>query len=655
VASSDRSRYSSIADYALLGDCHTAALISRGGSVDWWCPGRFDRPAVLCRLLDAERGGCLSLAPGGRTEVARQYRGATNVLETTYRAAGGQVRVTDFMPVEPLQRDRRGQDVRGSDRIVRLVEALAGEPEVELGFRPSFDYARARHELSIPAEGGALAWADGSYLGLACPGFRLAADGRGGLLGRLALRAGERRWIALTHAEDEHRARAALKWADGAVELERTLDYWERWAGRCTYRGPYREQVLRSALTLKLLTYEPTGAVVAAPTTSLPEELGGVRNWDYRYAWLRDASLMLYALLTVGYHNEAADFFEWLQWVERANRQLVPQVMYAVDGGRELPEVRLDHLEGYRGSRPVRIGNAAAEQRQLDIFGEVLGAAFLYFSRVDPLRKDPAIAEPDGRPTAETWTLLGSLVEEAARDWQQPDRGIWEVRGEPKLFLYSRLRCWAALDRGVRLVERYGLEAPLDRWCRTRDEIRRAILSRGYDADRGAFTQAFDSPELDASTLVLPRLGFLPATDPRVQSTVERIRGDLTHRGLVYRYRTADGLPGGEATFAMCTYWLVDALALGGRLDEAHELFERVTHYANDVGLLAEEIDPATGELLGNFPQGFSHMALIGAAVNLAKAAKHGPEKEAENEAGRAGAAHQAAAEGHAATLKELE
>jgi GH15 family glucan-1,4-alpha-glucosidase len=649
VDSADRARYPSIADYALIGDCHTAALISRAGSVDWWCPGRFDRAAVLCRLLDAERGGCLSLTPGGRTQTMRQYRGATNVLETTFRTAEGQVRVTDYMPLERSPSGRREPHVRGSDRLVRLVEALSGEPRLELAFRPSFDYGRAPHELSILAEGGALARADGSYLALACPGVRLAADGRAGVRGQLALRAGERRWITLTHAEDEQRAREALHRSDGTAELERTLDDWERWAAGCTYRGPYRQQVQRSALTLKLLTYAPTGAVVAAPTTSLPEELGGVRNWDYRYTWLRDASLMLYALITVGYHDEAAEFFEWLERVQRANRGAVPQIMYAIDGGRELPEVTLDHLEGYRGSRPVRVGNAAADQRQLDVFGEVLGAAFLYFSHVDPRRRDPSIARPDGRPTPQTWTLLGGLVEAAARDWQQPDRGIWEVRGEPKLFLYSRLRCWAALDCGIRLAERYGLEAPLDRWHQTRRELRRAILSRGYDAARGAFTQAFGSPELDAGALAIPRLGFLPATDSRVQSTVERIRAELTHRGLVYRYRTADGLPGGEATFALCSYWLVDALALGGRLDEAHALFERVTGYANDLGLLAEEIDAAAGELLGNFPQGFSHMALIGAAVNLAKAARHGPEETAEDEAGRAGAAHRAAAAGHTA------
>ncbi|HEX3247310.1 MAG TPA: glycoside hydrolase family 15 protein [Chloroflexota bacterium] len=637
----ERPRYTPIADYALIGNCHTAALVSRDGSVDWWCPRRFDSPAVLCRLLDAERGGSLRIG-GHDGRVQRRYVGPTNVLETTYEAGENVLRVTDFMPLEAVRSDHSSEEIRAADRIARMVEAVSGEPTLELTFRPSFDYAGAAHEMSI-LSGGAVARAAGAYLTLAAPGVVLESDGAGGVRGRLTARPGERYWVTLTHSQDEASARAALEPGDTDAELKVTLDYWQQWSERCRYRGPYRDAVLRSALVLKLLTYEPSGAIIAAPTTSLPESVGGVRNWDYRYTWLRDASLMLYALLTLGYHGEAADFFEWLERVEQANPEAAPQIMYAVGGECDLPEQTLDHLEGYRSSRPVRVGNAASGQRQLDIFGEVVGSAYLYFSAVARTECDPSITEPSGGPTAETWSMLRGLVEQAARSWQLPDRGIWEVRGEPKLFLYSRLRCWNALDRGIKLAEKFRLPAPLDSWRHIREQVRGAILERGYDARQGAFTQAFDSPELDASSLVIPRIGFLPATDPRVQSTIDRTRETLTRNGLVDRYRNADGVPGDEASFAMCTYWLVDALALAGRIDEAAELFEHVTGYANDLGLLSEEIDPGTGELLGNFPQGFSHMALIGSAVNLAKASRHGAETKRESEAGRVHVARQAA------------
>ena len=644
-------RYPPISAYAVIGDCHSAALISRAGSVDWYCPGRFDAPAVFCRLLDAEKGGYLSIAPIGSCSVARRYRGPTNVLETTFTAGESRVRVTDLMPIRQRTSGRRGEDVGAANRLLRLVEGLGGDGELELRFRPSFDYARAAAELRPSPGVGVVAEAAGRYLTLACPGFEPGPDGAGGLRGRLRLRAGERRWVVLTDSADPERARAALAPGNCAEELARTLDYWERWAASCTYRGPYREEVVRSALVLKLLTYEPTGAVVAAPTTSLPELIGGERNWDYRYTWLRDAALILYALMTVGYGEEASDFFEWLDRAAAAGAGRPPRILYTIDGGSDLPELTLEHLEGYRGSRPVRVGNAAVEQEQLDIFGEVLRAAYLHYRRGGDTREagQTGVPEERRRPPEETWALLRGLVGQAAERWQEPGHGIWEVRGGPRPFLYGKLMCWAALDCGIRLAKEHGLDAPLDRWRRTRDAIRRAILERGFDARRRAFTQAFGSTALDAGALAIPRIGFLPATDPRVRSTVERIRTELTRGGLVYRYRTDDGLPGDEATFALCTFWLVDALALGSRLDEAHDLFDRVLGHANDVGLLAEEIDPESGALLGNFPQGFSHLALIGSAVNLAKAAKHGAEDRPETEAERAGRAHRAAKEGRTA------
>jgi GH15 family glucan-1,4-alpha-glucosidase len=638
--------YPAIADYALVGNCHTAALISRWGSVDWYCPGRFDAPAVFCRLLDRRRGGYLALAPAGHFAAERRYRSDTNVLETVFTADGGRVRLTDFMPIYRRTASRVGADVGTSAHLLRLVEGLGGTVEMDLRFRPTFDYARRAARVQVTEDGAVAEVEDGSrYLTLACPGVALTVDDAGGVHGHVRVAAGQRLWVALAHTADAPSARAALTLPDCDAALAETLTYWEDWAAACTYAGPYRSAVLRSALVLKLLTYEPSGAIVAAPTTSLPEQVGGVRNWDYRYTWLRDGALILYALMTVGYGAEADDFFHWLHRSCRRGRTTRPRIMYAVDTRLVPRETTLDHLEGYRGSRPVRLGNAASRQRQLDIYGEVLLAAHLHFER----RPAPEEEERPGdgaRLTPDNWALARTFVERAADHWQEPDRGIWEVRGETRDFLYSKLMCWAAVDRGIRLAEDWRLEAPLGHWRRTRDAIRQAILDRGFDAARGAFTQAFGSAALDASALIIPRIGFLPGTDPRVRSTIAAIQEQLTRDGLADRYHAPDGLPGSEASFALCSFWLVDALALGGQLDAAQALFERLVGYANDVGLLSEEVAAESGTLLGNFPQGFTHLALVRAAVNLAKIAKHGPEHHAETEAQRAGAARRAAAAG---------
>ncbi len=641
--------YLPISAYAIIGDCHTTALISRDGSIDWYCPTRFDAPAVFCRLLDAEKGGYMRLEPVDGHSSTRRYSGDTNILETTFSTPHGRVRLTDLMPVYSRVPREQGYEVGTSRRILRLVESEGADLEMEVSFKPTFDYAQGDTGLSS-VEGGAVAGVKGQFLTLTTPGVRLEQDGQGGVKGRFHLAAGERKWVALTEADDPDRAQEALRPGDYDAQLERTRQYWDRWVRDFTYRGPYRSQVLRSALVLKLLTYEPTGAIVAAPTASLPEDIGGVRNWDYRYSWLRDASLILYSLMSVGYQEEATDFLQWLHGAHSEDPGSPPQIMYTLDGKRELPERNLDHLDGYRHSRPVRVGNKASEQLQLDIFGEILRAAYLHYRSGSARRmRDHKNLLAGEKPSKEAWTLLRGLVEQAAQRWEEPDNGVWEMRIGKKEFLYSRLMCWAALDRGIRMAHEFGLPAPMEEWHHNRSQIRQAILTRGYHEKLGSFTQTFGGSDLDATALTLPIVGFLPATDPRIQSTIARIRADLSENGLVYRYHMNDGLPGKEGTFALCSFWLVDALALGGRSEEARDLFEQVLSCANDVGLLSEEIDAGSGELLGNFPQGFTHLALIRSALDLAKVAKHGAEEHPETEPERAQRARQAVAEGYAA------
>ncbi len=612
--------YRPLSDYALIGDTHTAALVAGDGSIDWCCWPRVDGPAAFCRLLDAKKGGWFRVGPPSRYAVSRSYVGPTNVLATTFATASGQVRVTDLMPVRPGAGTRRGEEVRSSQRILRLVEGLAGEVEVEVSFRPTFNYARAATTIA-PCPGGAIARGDDETLVLDCP-FELQPNASGALGTVVRVVAGDRVWLTLEHRTDGGTAPIIAGTSTAEADLARSLDYWRAWSAACTYEGPYRDLVRRSALVLKLLTYEPTGAIVAAPTTSLPEEIGGVRNWDYRYTWLRDAGLILHALMGIGYHEEALDFFGWLERLCLSGCDDL-QIMYKIDGGVHLPERTLDHLDGYRGSRPVRIGNAAADQKQLDVYGAVLDAAHLCHERM-------------GHPIhPEFGRVLRLLAEQAAARWREPDQGIWEVRGGPRHFLYSKLLCWVALDRAIRLADRAGLSGDVDGWRREGEAIRHAILTEGYDAELGAFTQTLGAPVLDASALAIPLVGFLPPTDPRVRSTVEQIQAQLTSHGLVFRYLADDGLPGGEATFALCSFWLVDNLALSGRLDEARALFERVVGYANDLGLLAEEIAPVDRALLGNYPQGFTHLAVIRSALTIAKAEGFGREGHAETPAER--------------------
>ncbi len=597
--------YRPIADYALIGNTHSAALIATDGSIDWCCLPHFDSGAVFCRLLDADCGGFFRVGPTKGQCVSRRYLDGTAVLETDFSAAGGSARITDAMHSARIAHSRLGIDDPHCHRLLRRIEGLGGEIEIELVFRPTFDFARSPARLA-PIPDGVLATAGGERLALRVPSSTrlvLAADAASA---RLHVRSGERLWIVASHAGAQS-GEDALEVGDPERLLVETCRHWREWDGILAYDGPWAAQVALSARILKMLTFGPTGALVAAPTSSLPEEVGGVCNWDYRFCWLRDAALVLHALMAIGYHEAAMDFFVWLENLcEGECGEL--QIMYRLDGGRELPEHELCHLAGYRDSAPVRVGNAAGAQTQLDVYGHVLDAALVCIEGMAPPIR-PGLLR-----------VLAYLADQAATRWREPDHGLWEARCAPRHFLSSKLLCWVALDRAVRLATAGKLAGNIGRWRGERDAVRRAILDHGYDRSARAFTQTLGAPGLDASALLMPLVGFLPATDERVRSTVERIREQLTANGLVYRYRGGDGVAGGEATFAMCTCWLADNLALQGRIDEAAAAVERVTSFASDLGLLSEQIDPVSGELLGNYPQGFTHLALIRSALTLGRA-----------------------------------
>ena len=598
--------YPPIADYALIGDTHSAALVSRDGSVDWCCFHRFDARPVFARLIDWQRGGHFRIAPATPYTATRRYLPATNILETRFTTEAGVTTVTDCFPVQPDPVTPDGEYLHPYHQLVRLIRGDAGAVPVLAEFSPRFDYGRTVPRIEVLEPDIAVVYGGADAL-IYQSAVHVIQERLADCRSEMIVRAGEEYFSAVTYARPHELRARRLSLDDAYSRVDDAQEFWRRWAARCAYDGPYRDTVLRSALVLKALTNAPTGAIVAAPTSSLPEEIGGIRNWDYRLTWLRDGALTLYALFTLGYVDEAHAFMAWLKRTTAGHADDL-QAVYGVGGERFLPEIEATWLDGYRGSRPVRVGNAAADQFQLDVYGYLLDTAWLYHRH-------------GGEIEGAFWDLIRGAIDAVSRRWTEPDRGIWEVRGETRHFVSSKVMCWVAVDRAIRLARARGLPADLERWRTLRAETRRRVEDEGVDHATGAFVQAFGSHALDASNLLIPLVHFLPPGDPRVRATVRRTERELAVDGLVYRYMAGDdGLPGSEGAFLICTWWLIDNLALIGDVARAHELFERTLGYANDLGLLAEQVDPGSGELLGNFPQAFSHIGLIGAAMNLRKA-----------------------------------
>jgi pentatricopeptide repeat protein len=602
-------RYPNISDHGLIGDLQTAALVTTDGTIDFFCCPRFDSPSVFCSLLDAEKGGYFRVSPVADSYVSKQlYLPNTAMLITRFMTPDGVGEVLDFMPViEGKPTDRH--------RLVRYLRVARGTMKFQVEMQPRFDYGRASHTVDVTKAGAVFRTTGGLELTLHSVGMRSEAEGGGqiervgdGLRASVTMREGESgRGVVLESMGGEPRALPP-------AELQRLADdtsaYWKAWMRRSSYAGRWRETVVRSAMTLKLLTYEPTGAPVAAATLGLPEQAGGERNWDYRFTWIRDASLSMHALANLGYLEDAAKFGVWLRdrLTESAGKNGTGpiKIMYRVDGSSDLTEETLDHFEGWRGSRPVRIGNGAADQLQLDIYGEAMDAIFA--------------GDDSGLPIAyDGWLALTSVIDWVADHWDQPDEGVWETRGGRKDFTYGRFQCWVALDRAIKLAQRNGRPASIAKWVSARDMLYKQIMDRGWNPKVGAFTQHYATDVLDSSLLLMPVEGFISPTDPRWLSTLKAMDGELVSDSLVYRYNPAaspDGLHGEEGTFSLCTFLYVDSLARAGRLDDAVLTFEKMQTYGNHLGLFSEEID-STGGQLGNFPQAFTHLSLINAAITL--------------------------------------
>ena len=595
-----------IADYAMLSDCHSCALISRAGSLDWLCFPRFDSPSVFGRLLDSNAGHW-SIRPVGESTSSRRYADQTLVLETHFETKTGAGVLQDALAVGLNERGHElGADVPHA--LLRRITCIQGEICIEMEYAPRPEYGLV-YPLLVPTDGGVLGRGGAAVLLLSL-GVPVVAE-NSVAHARFTVHAGETVGFALQFRSTSQAPPTV--WPQEQIHryMDDTIEAWRSWAGlHQTYQGPWRDLVHLSGRILQGLTFYPTGAIVAAPTTSLPETAGGTRNWDYRYTWVRDASFTLAALWVAACPDEANKFFDFLAHtaLTQVRRGLDLQIMFGIGGEHDLSEREIPHLAGWRDSRPVRIGNGAWNQRQLDVYGELLSAAHVLRDRLQEL---------DGFARE----FLASLVDMAAERWTQKDQGIWEIRGEPRDFLYSKLMCWVALDRGIALAPLIGAEDRMARWQGVREQIRHSILENGWNKNVGAFTQSFGSEDLDASALMIPIVGFLPVDDPRVRATMDAIQTRLTDKhGLVYRYLSHDGLEGEEGTFLLCTFWLSQVLAMAGRVDEAKQTFSRATSFANDLGLLSEEVDPYSGQLLGNFPQAFSHVGLVNAAWAISQA-----------------------------------
>jgi GH15 family glucan-1,4-alpha-glucosidase len=590
--------YKGIGEYGLIGNSYTAALVSNDGSIDWCCLPRFDSPSTFAAILDDEKGGKFHIKPRTSFESQQSYLPDTNILQTTFRTDTGTVTVIDFMPCYRTSRHK----LTKFDEIHRLVDCTVGQVPLEVVFEPRLDYARD-NALIETYKNGVTARGRSDKLALSST-IPFTSDG-GKAIGSFTLKQGESAQFILRYDSDQPKSPGIY---GSRRKLERTTAYWKEKAEGCVFSGPLREMMVRSYLTLHLMVYAPTGAIIAAPTTSLPEEIGGERNWDYRYAWLRDASLTLNALFYLGHIEEALGFFNWLVTL-CAKCGAKAQTLYDIDYEHPVQEQILDHLKGYRNSKPVRIGNAAYAQLQLDVFGEVLEAAYNYL-------------DMGGYISRRTWESLESFVDAACESWQLPDNGIWEIRGGPYHFTHSKLMCWVAVDRGIKIAEELGFGENIKRWQDVAKDIRADILARGWNPEKRAFTQHYDTTALDASNLLMPLYGFLPITDERISSTIERTIEELGHNGLLRRYRTDktdDGLSGSEGEFLWCSFWLVRNMLRMGKLEDATALYQKLLGYSNHLGLFPEMVDSVSGEARGNFPQALTHLAVITTGIELTR------------------------------------